>query len=79
MQKPSDSTAMMEKRFLHNPEKGGKIPATGHRSHTIDETGFHAGESGAWCSVKPSAIPRLFALIDAPHPDWLDMHMHMLG
>jgi len=31
MQKPSDSTAMMEKRFLRDPKKGGKIPATGHR------------------------------------------------
>ena len=31
MQKPSDSTAMMEKRFLRDLEKGGKIPATGHR------------------------------------------------
>jgi hypothetical protein len=32
MQKPSDSTAMMKKRFLRDPEKGGKIPSTGHRS-----------------------------------------------
>ena len=63
------------KRFLRDPKKEERFP---QRSpvHAIDETGSRAGKRGAWCSVKPSAIPRLFALIDAPHPDLMDMYVH---
>jgi hypothetical protein len=59
MQKPSDSTAMIAKRFLRQPQKGGKIPlpATGHTHRwTITVPG-----KGLLVLGISSAIPRLFA------------------
>ena len=44
MQTPSDSTAMMEKRFLRDLEKGGKIPATGHRLTPMTKLVLAQGE-----------------------------------
>jgi hypothetical protein len=75
MQKPSDSTAMMEKRCPPKSRKRRIDPRNRSPAHTNDKTGSRAGKRGAWCSAKPSAIPRLFALID--HRIRIDLLMHM--
>ena len=48
------------------PKKEERFPRPVTGQHRLKNQ-FRAGKRGAWCLVKPSAIPRLFTVVHGPH------------